>query len=163
MRSPLPAYESASSIQLGSGLLWDADTCLLMAPHHPEEGGLFLYVCVDAYMCILMCTRVVCVHVYMGMCMGVVCVYACVHPCGRQRWISGSSSIDLHLVYEFLLHLCVCVHARTYMHAHAFHMWQPEANSQESVLSFHHVGLRNWTRVIRLVGKYLHLSLRLIF
>lgn len=107
-----------------------------------------------------MCTRVVCVHAYMGVCMGVVCVYVCVHPCGRRMDIWCLSQLISTLFIDFY-YMCVCV--RVHMLTRSFHMWQPEANSQESVLSLCCVGLReDWTWVIRLVGKYLHLCLQLI-
>lgn len=35
------------------------------------------------------------------------------------------------------------------------HLWRSEHTFGESVLSFHHVGYRNWTEVVRLGGKHL--------
>lgn len=36
------------------------------------------------------------------------------------------------------------------------YIWKSEDNCKESVLSFHHVGLRDQTEVIRLGGKHLY-------
>lgn len=45
--------------------------------------------------------------------------------------------------------VCVCVHVTAYL-------WRAEDHFQESILSFHYVGPRDWTQVVRLGSKYLY-------
>lgn len=52
--------------------------------------------------------------------------------------------------FFFFTLVCVCVCALA-------HMWRSEDNLQELVLSFDHVGSRDWTKVIWLGSKWLYL------
>lgn len=70
---------------------------------------------VSVYMCVLMCTRVVCVYAYMGVCMGVVCVCVCVHPCGRRMdiWCLPQLISPLFINFYYIC-MCLCAHAHTF-------------------------------------------------
>lgn len=52
------------------------------------------------------------------------------------------------------LPLFICLFVYVYKYTHPVeHVWRSKGNFQEWVLSFHHVASRDWTQVIRLVGK----------
>lgn len=102
--------------------------------------------CVHVY-CVYMCT--VCVHracVY-TVCMCTVCVYR-VH-------VHRVCTVCVHCVYVCTVCACApCVREHLCCLSGKY-MWRSEDSLQKSVCSFHHVGLGNYTQVLRLGSKRL--------
>lgn len=89
-----------------------------------------------------------------GLCYGKEYASSCFQRKMCLEVTKGKTFLFVSFFFFFFLHLCVCACAHTCTWAH---MWRSEDNLQEVVLSFDHVGTRDWTKVIWLGGKWPYL------
>lgn len=93
----------------------------------------------------------------------------CLGPCPQSpqtlpTWTSHVSEFSFSFFKNYFIYLicaCVCTRAKQ-AHTHiTTHVWNSEENLREPVLSFHHVGPRDWNQIIWLCGKHLYLLIHL--
>lgn len=74
--------------------------------------------------------------------------------------LSLGTNFYMHLFFKCLL-ICLIVGAVCLQSSCYRHMWRLEDKLLEGLLSFHHIGPREWTQVSRFAGSHLYLLSRL--
>lgn len=100
----------------------------------------FVYVRLCVWMCMLVCVYVwVFGWAYMCLCVWVLSMFVCmsVHVC-------------------VIMYVCVYVPVRVHVHTLRHKACGDQRTSCRTIVSFDHVGPRNWTQAFRLGGRYLY-------
>lgn len=87
-----------------------------------------------------------------------MCASVCLSVWKWEGWFQVSSWIILHCIYyclSFVSNAFIYVHGEWEAHT-TWHLCWSKDKSQKSVISFYHVGLRDWTQVVRLGSNCLY-------